>query len=191
MVKISPEVQAERLQRSYVHHTFMQSVGKNDYGPDIDWSKSRLVPNDQRACFSLLRDLRARGKGTSAVLDYADRMLASPSPTERKMGGRLRLAIVKEQASTSFKSNDFVTAIAQYQAAMRVVLGADSVLPSRKFYDEHYVRGFTQDTELSSASNLDAEELLDLLLLASNIAQCFLKLEKTVEVSQAYRRASF
>ncbi|KZW04454.1 hypothetical protein EXIGLDRAFT_26341 [Exidia glandulosa HHB12029] len=170
MVRITHEERVERMEKHYERNTFLQSIGQNDYGPSIDWNAIRLQSSDDRPCIRLLRKFRAAGASDADIMDVTARMAANSAP-EAKVAKLIRVGVLKDLGAAAYKRADYPAAISRYQDAMRLILGPNAILPSPKFYDENYIR-IPKD---------HVEEFIDLLALASNIAQCLLKLDKPVE----------
>lgn len=95
------------------------------------------------------------------------------SPLEYRLTPYVWCTLKKEEAKKLYVQARYAEAIEVYKSAMRVYMGADAELPSPAYINDIYL----------AIETLDLRRMMDLVACASNIAQCYLKLGKPIEVS--------
>lgn len=88
----------------------------------------------------------------------------------------LRCGFRKERGNKLFAQGKYSEAIEMYLSGMRAILGEGFELPAKEYLNEVY-------TSVLGGSTEKFKEVLDLTACAGNIAQCYIKMNKTVEVS--------
>lgn len=88
----------------------------------------------------------------------------------------LRCGFRKERGNKLFAQGKYSEAIEMYLSGMRAILGEGFELPAKEYLNEVYMSVLSGSTE-------KFKEVLDLTACAGNIAQCYIKMNKTVEVS--------
>lgn len=194
MVKKNYE-QREREARKWQPFVDAQKAhGRKDEGPTFDWTAAPLAPYDASRRQQLLASLR-RTLGTEqhrllAVLEEG----AENSPEMRYQMKLARAALLKEEGTALFARADYAGAIEKYKDAMRSFLGKDAVLPAQTYYAKHYLdadwHGPAQRKAWKKDGDYTEVVFVDLLVLAGNIAQSYMKLPNMhIEVRPPRSRA--
>ncbi len=154
-----------------------QNVRPADENNELDIYKEHTMIdlNTNRADVMLLERAGSipRGELVSWLQDHASTEAARSLPLEHRLTPYVWCTLKKEEAKKLYVQARYAEAIEVYMGAMRVYMGADAELPSRSYNNDIYL----------AIETLDLRRMIDLVACASNIAQCYLKLGKLVEVS--------
>ncbi|KZV99081.1 hypothetical protein EXIGLDRAFT_726174 [Exidia glandulosa HHB12029] len=188
MVKLTEEMLASKAERSRTVRDAYEQAGQQDRGPRVDWGVVTLQSIEaMRSDATLLRHYRSLGMSNEQVLAEVGQ---NDSDDRRIVLSRIKSLIHKEAGTSCFKAGDFSGAIVEYEAALRALVGPNAVFPSRKYFDDQYMTGIRWRTGGSSFDTPGAAQetvtadvplFIDLIALAGNIAQCYVRLGKYLE----------
>ena len=107
------------------------------------------------------------------IAEYAPTEASRNLPLHGRVIPYIYCTLKKEDAKDMYVQGRYEEAIELYKSAMRVYMGEDAVLPSPTYINETYM----------AIDPMDIRRMMDLAACASNIAQCYIKLGKLIEVS--------
>ncbi|GAW10274.1 hypothetical protein LENED_012521 [Lentinula edodes] len=191
MVKITEEMwAAKRAKARFITQMMETRMGESDY-EDIDWSKIPLHDGSRiRVDTHALEDIRSQTPSPTPeviwalISDFEEASDRENGP-EREVLKRIvvlnRATIRKEEGNVFYKTGDYITALSKYLEAMNLILGriatvSPLVIPSPYFFSQPYL-----DLSQGGESSFGAwVEYTDLVALAGNISQCYIKMQNDV-----------
>lgn len=191
MVRISEETRARRDQiQQPVLQAYESIGGRAGGGFDLNGIWIAMNMRDLKETGISQKtywNLRSKGMSTGQILGSPDDVLADEQHSGSELvAGLIRALALKEEANNLFKRADYAAALDKYQLAITRILRSDAIrVPTQSyFFDPYLDLGIQPDSgPLGRDSNdLATNALIELVDLASHVAECYSKMDKLVNV---------